>query len=93
MPPKDRKQRDASRVEQAPPPCPDEWRNTLKGAVFEPETGSSTVMFLGSRAVGRGICSPYNWPATSATPAHARTGSDWEQGGALYNYSRGISMG
>eukprot|EP00449_Zooxanthella_nutricula_P030994 CAMPEP_0198493074 /NCGR_PEP_ID=MMETSP1462-20131121/3798_1 /TAXON_ID=1333877 /ORGANISM="Brandtodinium nutriculum, Strain RCC3387" /LENGTH=92 /DNA_ID=CAMNT_0044221747 /DNA_START=56 /DNA_END=334 /DNA_ORIENTATION=- len=90
MPVKDKKKREASRVEQAPPPCPAEWSGTVKGIVHQPgQVGN--VMFLGSRTVGRSLCSPYNWPATNATPVHARTGADWESGGALYTYSRGVS--
>mmetsp|Transcript_140543 Transcript_140543/g.350351 ORF Transcript_140543/g.350351 Transcript_140543/m.350351 type:complete len:93 (-) Transcript_140543:66-344(-) len=90
MPARDRKK--SPKVEQAPPPCPDEWRTSLKGtAVFAPPGPNTAAMFIGSRYSGRAMASPYNWPATNATSVHARTGSEWELGGALYNYSRGIS--
>merc|ERR1719282_211558 len=72
-----------------PPPIPDEWRNTMKGIVWEPEL--APAMFLGSRLRGRAIASPYNWPATSTTPIHERKGDNWEKGGDLYNYSHGIA--
>mmetsp|Transcript_84385 Transcript_84385/g.247495 ORF Transcript_84385/g.247495 Transcript_84385/m.247495 type:complete len:97 (-) Transcript_84385:142-432(-) len=72
----------------APPPMPEEWKGTVKGLVFEPF--STPTMYLGGRLTGRALASPYNWPATNATPAHDRKGPDWEAGGAMYNYSRGI---
>merc|ERR1712066_1086052 len=77
------------KAEAAPsPPIPDEWRNTVKGIVWEPEMAPS--MWIGTRIRGRVNASPYNWPATNAEPCHNRKGEAWEKGGALYNYSHGI---
>eukprot|EP00435_Cladocopium_sp_Y103_P015141 s224_g3.t1 len=68
-----------------PPPVPQEWRPTVKSIAFEGQP-----IFLGSRLQGRNISSPYNWPTTNATPVHERKGPEWQAGGVLYNYSRGI---
>eukprot|EP00434_Breviolum_minutum_P005507 symbB.v1.2.004855.t2/scaffold280.1/size241228/5 len=67
------------------PPIPQEWKPAVKSMVFEGQP-----VFLGSRCFGRNMSSPYNWPTTNATPVHERKGPEWQPGGALYNYSRGI---
>eukprot|EP00421_Protoceratium_reticulatum_P042605 CAMPEP_0168443278 /NCGR_PEP_ID=MMETSP0228-20121227/44447_1 /TAXON_ID=133427 /ORGANISM="Protoceratium reticulatum, Strain CCCM 535 (=CCMP 1889)" /LENGTH=97 /DNA_ID=CAMNT_0008457677 /DNA_START=160 /DNA_END=453 /DNA_ORIENTATION=+ len=94
MPPKaaDKKKSTAAsgdaKASLAPPPMPEEWKGTVKSLVFEP--ASTPAMYLGGRMTGRALCSPYNWPATNTVPAHDRKGADWEAGGSLHAYSRGI---
>mmetsp|Transcript_54965 Transcript_54965/g.141498 ORF Transcript_54965/g.141498 Transcript_54965/m.141498 type:complete len:91 (-) Transcript_54965:84-356(-) len=90
MPPKAAdKKKSRDKVEAAPPPCPEEWAVTIQGVLFQPQT--APVTYMGNRMTGRALASPYNWPATSAMPCHQRTGPEWQSGGALYNYSRGIA--
>mmetsp|Transcript_68988 Transcript_68988/g.180824 ORF Transcript_68988/g.180824 Transcript_68988/m.180824 type:complete len:91 (+) Transcript_68988:94-366(+) len=83
------KKKSRDKVDAAPPPLPEEWRGSLKAMIYDPDTKPGT--YLGTRTTGRAFASPYNWPATSATPVHQRTGPEWQPGGKMYNYSKGIA--
>ncbi|CAE8706097.1 unnamed protein product, partial [Polarella glacialis] len=79
-----------SKVQLDPPPMPQEWNGTMKSIAHDPSLAPAT--YFGDRFRGRGLTSPYNWPTTNATPIHERKGPEWQPGGALYNYSRGIDL-